>query len=260
MLMKEIVERERAVTRQQELQLELFHAARLSAVGQMAGVLAHELSQPLTAMTNSINVARRRLAMDGKDAFGATADVMGEVTQHAVRAGQIVRHIRSFVARGEAKMHIEDVSSLIKEASALAMIGTGSAQVTPRFDFDPKATLVFGDRIQIQQVLVNLIRNGVEAMAGSARRELVVRTSRLDAETVEIAVADCGAGIATEILQHLFEPFRSTKRDGMGLGLSICCSIVEAHGGRLRSGANPGGGTIFRFTLSAASNGECGAG
>jgi PAS domain S-box-containing protein len=252
LLMMEIAERERAVARQQELQLELFHAARLSAVGQMAGALAHELNQPLTAVTNSVNAARRRLAMKGKNTSDAIAAVMGEAAEHALRAGQIVRRMRTFVTYGDVEMRIEDVTKLVEEASALAMTGVGSQGVAPRFAFDRNATHVFADRTQIQQVLVNLIRNAVEAMADSARRELVVLTRLHDAKTVEISVSDSGPGVAREILQHLFEPFHSTKRDGMGLGLSICRSIVEAHGGRLRCSENPGGGTIFRFTLSAA--------
>jgi signal transduction histidine kinase len=147
-------------------------------------------------------------------------------------------------------MRIEDVPKLIQEASALA---TGGARaVKPRFAFDRNAAQVFADRIQIQQVLVNLIRNAGEAMANSAVSELVVSTRLLNVATVEISVSDRGPGIASEILEHVFEPFHSTKRDGMGLGLSICRSIVEAHGGKLRCGENPGGGTIFRFTLSAA--------
>jgi C4-dicarboxylate-specific signal transduction histidine kinase len=257
MLRREIVERERAVARERKLQLELFHAARLSAVGQMAAALAHELNQPLTAVTNSINAARRRLAIDGDDASGTIASAMGEVAEHAVRAGKIVRRMRAFVSRGAVEMRSEDVAKLIEEASALAIASAGSQHVVPSFDFDRRAARVFADRIQIQQVLVNLIRNAVEAMAASAYRELVVLTRLVDVDTVEIAVADRGPGIANEILEHLFEPFHSTKRDGMGLGLSICRSIVEAHGGRLQRDNNPGGGTILRFTLSVPlTNGE----
>jgi PAS domain S-box-containing protein len=250
MLMNEIVKRDRAVARQQELQLELFHAARLSAVGQLAGALAHELTQPLTAVTNSINAARRSLAMNGKDASRALAGLMGEVSKNALRAGQIVRRMRTFVKRGDVEMQIEDVAKLVEEATTLAMTGIGSERIAPSFDFDRNATQVFVERIQIQQVLVNLIRNAVEAMANLPRRELVVLTRRVNAESVEIAVADRGPGITEDVRKHLFEPFHSTKRDGMGLGLSICRSIVEAHGGRLRCDENPGGGTVFRFNLS----------
>jgi K+-sensing histidine kinase KdpD len=219
-----------------------------------------ELNQPLTAVTNSINAVRRRLAKNGSDASGATASVMGEAAEHALRAGKILRQIRDFVTRGDVEMRIEDVAKLIEEASTLAVMGVSSPRVAHRFDFDPGVTHVLADRIQIQQVLVNLIRNAVEAMADSADRELVVLTRLLDVETVEIAVADRGPGIGKDRLEHLFEPFQSTNRDGMGLGLSICRSIVEAHGGRLRCGENPGGGAIFRFTVSAApADGESGA-
>jgi PAS domain S-box-containing protein len=252
LLMKQIVEREGAVTRQKELQLELFHAARLSALGQMVGALAHELNQPLTAVTNSVNAARRRISYVGNTSSGAISGLLREISEHALRAGQILRRIRTFVTRDETEMRIEDVVRLVEEASALAMVGGDSPRVALRLDLDPNGMHVFADRIQIEQVLFNLIRNAVEAISEPAYSELVVRTSLLDTKTLEISVADRGPGIAKEIVQHLFEPFHSTKRDGMGLGLSICRSIVEAHGGQLHCDANPGGGTIFRFTLSAA--------
>jgi two-component system, LuxR family, sensor kinase FixL len=141
---------------------------------------------------------------------------------------------------------------MIEESSALALIGTEEIGVRARFRFDPKAERAFADRVQIQQVLVNLMRNALEAMAGSRRRELEVRTTLLGDQTVEIAIADSGPGLAKSVANHLFEPFVSTKLNGMGLGLPICCSIVEAHGGQLKSEPNLGGGTVFRFTLAAA--------
>jgi two-component system sensor kinase FixL len=119
------------------------------------------------------------------------------------------------------------------------------------FRFDPKVSRAFVDRIQIQQVLINLMRNALEALAGSVRRDLEVKTRLLDEETVEIAVSDSGPGLSQNVADRLFEPFVSTKRNGMGLGLSICRSIIEAHGGQLRSGTEPGGRTIFRFTVAA---------
>jgi two-component system sensor kinase FixL len=139
---------------------------------------------------------------------------------------------------------------MIEESTALALIGTETG-VRTSFHFDPKAEQVFADRVQMQQVLVNLMRNAVEAMAGCRRREVQVRTALLDDHTVEIAIADSEPGITKAVANHLFEPLISTKPNGMGLGLSICCSIVEAHGGWLKSEPNPGGGTVFRFTLAA---------
>jgi two-component system sensor kinase FixL len=136
------------------------------------------------------------------------------------------------------------------------LAGTSAHGVDVRFCFDPQASRAFADRIQTQQVLVNLIRNALEAMAESKRRELVPTTARLEEEAAEIAVGDSGPGLAKEIVDRLFEPFVSTKRNGMGLGLSLCRSIVESHGGRIRVSENPGCGLTFRFTLPAASGNE----
>jgi two-component system sensor kinase FixL len=141
---------------------------------------------------------------------------------------------------------------MIEEACTLALVGPPALGLQTRFLLDVNAATVFADRIQIEQVLVNLLRNGIEAMSESIRRELVVTTTRRAQEMVEVSVADSGPGIAPELIDHLFQPFHSTKRDGMGLGLSICRTIVEAHGGRIRAEQNPTGGTIFRFCLAAA--------
>jgi C4-dicarboxylate-specific signal transduction histidine kinase len=141
---------------------------------------------------------------------------------------------------------------MIEEASAFAQIGSEAFEVNVQFRFDPNASYVLANRIQVQQVLVNIIRNAFEAMANSLTGDLCVTTDRLDKDMIEIAIADSGPGLTKEVTSHLFEPFVSTKRNGMGLGLSICRSIVMAHGGRLRQEPNPKGGTIFRFTLPSA--------
>jgi PAS domain S-box-containing protein len=251
-LMMEMAERERADDRLHEVQLELFHAARLSTAGQMAAALAHELNQPLTAVANSVHAARLLLTKIEHEKTPVVREILDEASQQAVRGGQIIRRLRNFVTRGEAEKRIENLSTLIEEASALMLTGAEAHGVQVRFGFDPNATKVMADRIQVQQVLVNLLRNGLEAMAGMARRELEVTTTFVDTETIEIAVSDRGPGLPGELAEHLFEPFVSTKRDGMGLGLLICRSIVEAHGGRLWTEPNPGGGTIFRFTLASS--------
>jgi C4-dicarboxylate-specific signal transduction histidine kinase len=245
------VERVRADARAQELQLELLHSSRLSAAGQMAGALAHELNQPLTAFTNSVNAGRRMMANSAHHRIDTVRDVLDEAADQALRAGEIIRRLREFVTRGETEMRIENLPDLIREASDLASVGTGAHGVRIRLSFDPRAEAVLGNRIQLQQVMLNLIRNAHEAMAQSEWRELEVATARLDDESIEIAVADRGSGLPDEIVGHLFEPFHTTKSNGMGLGLSICRSIVEAHGGKLRYEPNCGGGAIFRVTLPA---------
>lgn len=244
----EAKERQRADVRAQELQVALLHASRLSAAGQMAGALAHELNQPLTAFTNSVNAGRRMMA-NGAHRVETIRDVLDEAAGQALRAGEIIRRLRKFATRGETDMRIERLPDLIREASDLASAGTGAHGVQVRLSFDPRAEAVSGDRIQLQQVVLNLIRNAHDAMADSERRELDVVTARLDDGSIEIAVADRGSGLSDDIVEHLFEPFHTTKSNGMGLGLSICRTIVEAHGGKLRYEPNQGGGAIFRVTL-----------
>jgi two-component system sensor kinase FixL len=178
---------------------------------------------------------------------------MDKAADQAVRAGQIIRRLRDFVARGESEHRVESVKKLVEEASALALVGAKDQGVRVRFQFDPRVTLVLADKVQVQQVLINLMRNAIEAMEVSQRRDLVVSTSMAEPGLIAISVADTGAGISPEVMSQLFQPFFTTKRHGMGVGLSISRTIVEAHGGKVDISANPGGGTVFRFTLPAVS-------
>jgi signal transduction histidine kinase len=261
-LVAEIAERERSDARLQLLQLEIFHAARVNAAGHMAAALAHELNQPLTAAINSVNAARRLIGRNNlQQSHDKVSEIMNEAVAQTLRAGQIIRRMHDFLTRGDAEKRVEDVVSMIEDAGELALTGVKNIGVKVRFCFDPNASRVLVDRIQIQQVLINLMRNAVEAMAASDRREIEVRTSLLNDETIEIAVADSGPGLSREVADHLFEPFISTKRNGMGLGLSICRSIVEAHGGKLWTRSDMHSGTIFSFTLAGVvSEGEVHAG
>jgi PAS domain S-box-containing protein len=254
-LRTEIADRERADLRLQELQAELFHATRLSAMGQMAASLAHELNQPLTAATNFVRTAQRLLRTPNRS-LAIIDEVMSDAAEQVLRAGQIVGRLRDFIAGGATEKGIESIPRMIEDACRLALAGTAGVGLEPGFDLDPDAGHAFADRIQVQQVLVNLIRNAAEALVGCRSRALLISTARLDAETVEIAVADTGHGVAPEVRSRLFEPFVSTKRNGMGLGLSICRSIIEAHGGWLRCRPNPSGGTIFSFTLRTPREGD----
>jgi PAS domain S-box-containing protein len=251
-LVAEIAERERSDARVHHLQLEFFHASRLNTAGQLAAALAHELKQPLTAATNSVNAARRLIGKNGHAIDSKVANAMTDAADQTLRAGQIIQRLRDFVARRETERRIENVAAMIEDASALALTGARMLGVQVHFCFDPLAPRAVVDRIQIQQVLINLMRNALEALADSDRRILEVRTRMLDGKTVEIAIADSGPGLTKCVADRLFEPFVSTKRNGMGLGLSICRSIVEAHGGQLRAGPGPDGGTTFRFTVAAA--------
>jgi two-component system, LuxR family, sensor kinase FixL len=249
---RDLTERQQTLRRLHELQAELSHVSRLTEMGQMASALAHELNQPLTAATNYLEVSRRLLARADCDAAKRAGAVVDDAAAQVARAAGIIRGLRDFVRKGDGERRNLPVGPLIEEASALALIGVKDSGVAVQLRIDPLLPDVAADKIQIQQVVVNLMRNAVEAMAQSKRRELVVTVMRDGAGAVEIIIADTGPGIAPEIAERLFQPFVTTKPHGMGVGLSICRAIVEAHGGALRAEANPEGGTIFRFSLPPA--------
>ncbi|PYQ25260.1 MAG: PAS domain-containing sensor histidine kinase, partial [Acidobacteria bacterium] len=245
---RDLTERQQTEARLQELQSELVHMSRLTAMGEMASALAHELNQPLSAIANYMKGSRRLLENRPDDQSALLRDAMDKAGDQALRAGQIIRRLRDFVARGESERRVENVKKLIEEASALALVGAKDLGVAVRFRFDPAVDLVLADKVQIQQVLLNLLRNAIEAMELSQKRELVIATAQSSDDTICISVADTGSGIAPEMSSQLFEPFITTKRHGMGVGL------IEAHGGRIEAVPNPAGGTIFRFILRAVSH------
>ena len=253
---RDLSERQSTEARLQELQSELVHISRLTAMGEMASTLAHELNQPLSAIANYLKGTRRLLESAGDERAATMREALDKAAEQALRAGQIIRRLRDFVSRGESEQSVESLTKLIEEASALALVGVKEHGIRVRYQFDPAVDLVLADRVQIQQVLLNLLRNAVDAMVDASRRELTIATSALSDETIEIAVADTGPGIAEEVADQLFQPFVTTKRHGMGVGLSISRTIVDAHGGTISAEANPGGGTIFRFTLRAVSKEE----
>jgi two-component system, LuxR family, sensor kinase FixL len=248
---RDLTERQQTEARLQELQSELVHISRLTAMGEMASALAHELNQPLSAIANYMKGSRRLLEGSADEKAGLLRDAMDKAAEQALRAGQIIRRLRDFVARGESERRVESVKKLVEEASALALVGAKDLGVRVRFQFDPAVDLVLADKVQIQQVLLNLLRNAIEAMEGSQKRELVVSTASGKDGMVTIGVADTGSGIAPDVTSQLFQPFVTNKRHGMGVGLSISRTIVEAHGGQIDAEPNPAGGTIFRFTLRA---------
>jgi two-component system sensor kinase FixL len=255
---RDITQRQESEARLQELQSELVHVSRLTAMGQMASALAHELNQPLLAIVGYMKGSRRLLESGGEDRLGLLRDAMDKAGDQALRAGQIIRRLREFVGRGDSERRVESVKKLIEEASALALVGTKDQGVRVRFQFDPAVDLVLVDKVQIQQVLLNLFRNAVEAMQASQRRELVISTAAGDDDMVAVSVVDTGSGIAAELMSQLFQPFVTNKRHGMGVGLSICRTIVEAHGGQITVEPNPAGGTIFRFTVRTTSGEDFG--
>ncbi|TXH31811.1 MAG: PAS domain S-box protein [Rhodospirillaceae bacterium] len=246
---RDLTERQETQQRLQELQAELIHMSRFTALGEMASTLAHELNQPLTAAASYLNGVRKLLDTGQSTDRPMIRDAVDRAAQQALRAGQTIRRLREFVARGESEPKIEELTKLVEDASALALVGAKETGARVSFHFDESVRYVLADKIQIQQVLLNLIRNALEAMQDGNRRELSISTRRIDEEMVAINVSDTGSGISPEIRDQLFRPFVTTKRHGMGVGLSISRTIVESHGGRLWVDPNPSGGSIFTLTL-----------
>jgi two-component system, LuxR family, sensor kinase FixL len=237
----------------EKVQSELVHASRLSAVGTLASALAHELNQPLTAIANYTSTGRDMVGDPAPQTLEMLREALDEAAKEAVRAGQIIRRLRDFVAKGDLDTQIMSLGTLINDATTLGLVGAREQGVNWRIDIDPDIGNVLADRVQIQQVMVNLMRNAIEAMHKSKFKELIVRACKHRENQVEISVCDTGDGLSDEMMGQLFQPFVSSKPQGMGLGLSICRTIVEAHGGKLSVERNPEGGTIFRFTLTRVS-------
>ena len=234
---RDLTERQKTEGRLQELQSELIHISRLTAMGEMASTLAHELNQPLSAISNYLKGARRILDGPAQNAPSLVAEALDKASEQSLRAGQIISRLRNFVARGKAERAVESLSKLLEEASALALVGAKDQGVKVRFDLDTSNDLVLADKVQVQQVVLNLIRNAIEAMAELPTRQLVISSAADDGSMVKVSVSDTGSGLSPDILPQLFQPFITTKQHGMGVGLSISKTIIEAHGGG--SGPNP---------------------
>ncbi|MCW3849626.1 PAS domain S-box protein [Sphingomonas sp. LB-2] len=246
---RDLSEKQAAEEHIEALRADLIHVARVSAMGTMASTLAHELNQPITAVAYYMQGLRNLMQDPKPENLPVILEALADAESEAMRAGHIVQRLREFVARGEVDKRVTDLPELIGEAAKLALIGAREKGIAVTFALDPQATPVLVDKVQTQQVLINLIRNAVDAMTGCDVRDLTV-SSRMDAGGfVRVSVADTGRGVAPEIAANLFDAFNTTKSSGMGLGLSISRTIVEANGGRIWMEPRDGGGTCFHFTL-----------
>jgi two-component system sensor kinase FixL len=249
---RDVTARRESEQRLQELQSELVHVSRVSAMGTMASTLAHEINQPLTAIANYLETAREMIGDTADAQLGEIAEAIELAAAQSLRAGHIVRRLRAFVDGGETSLELEPLDALVREATSLGLLGAHEAGVLVKTDIAPNSGQVRVDRIQIQQVIVNLIRNAIHAMESTTRKELTITTLVDEPGWITISVRDTGGGIEPGVRAKLFEAFATTKEDGMGLGLSICRTIVEAHGGRIWADGGDGDGTTFNFCIPLA--------
>ncbi len=251
---RDVTERRRAEERMCEHQAELAHSARLSTVGEMASGIAHELNQPLAAIATYVSACTRMLRADtaSRDEL---LEVMARVSAQAERAGGIIRQIRGFIRKEEPRWEALDINEVARQVTLLIEHEARRHRTPMRLELADGLPPVHGYAIQLEQVVLNLVRNGIEAMGDleAAQRELVITTSPAAGGGVELAVADRGHGISEEVINRLFDPFFTTKSSGMGLGLSISRAIIESHEGRLAAASRPEGGAVFSFVLPAHS-------
>jgi signal transduction histidine kinase len=239
-------ERERRLN---ELRSELIHVARVSELGQMVSALAHEVNQPLTAIGNYLR-AGQRLVRTGDTAKLEAA--LAKASDEATRASAVIRRLRYLIKKSDSVRRPEDLGPMLEETVSLALVAADRRSVGVELRVDPAASAALIDKIQVQQVLLNLIRNAIEAMADGLLPALVIATAPAADGMIAVSVADNGPGLVAEVRNRLFQPFVTSKSEGMGVGLSICHAIIEAHGGRIWAEDNPGGGTVFRFTVPRA--------
>ena len=248
---RDLTERQQIEQRVHELQEELVHASRLASLGEITSMVAHEVNQPLSASGTYLEVARELLASEREDRLAGGLKAIEQAAAQIRRVGETVRRIREFARKKTPDLAFEDINRIIEEANAIAAVGTKAKNIRTIFDLSALHPKTRVDRIQIQQVVMNLVRNAMDAMTDHDRRELVLQSRINEAGQVEISVMDSGPGVAEGAAKLLFTPFMTTKEDGTGLGLAICRTIVEAHGGKLWHEKSSLGGAAFKFTLPA---------
>jgi two-component system CheB/CheR fusion protein len=239
-------------TTRSEEKVQKLQADRLNSMKEMGTGLAHEINQPLAAAATYLHAAQRSLKMPSERRPASIESILGSAVEQVMWAAQIVDHLREFVSRDEPKKTFSSVHKLIEEAYELTLPIAKQSGVRGIFRLNAKDDRALVDEVQIKQVLINLMRNAIDAMSAAAKRELTISTSAAEGGMIRVDVADTGPGVPEKIKAKLFEPFVTTKTRGIGVGLSISRSIVEAHYGKISAESNPKGGTIFSFTLPLA--------
>ena len=250
---RDITEKQANMHRIGELQAELGNFSRLSAVGTMASAMAHELNQPLTAVANYLEAARDLLDEPSENDLAMVQEAVSAAAEQSIRAGQFVRRVRDYVSRGELDLRPAPLKGVIDDAAAIAKVGIEGPLARVILRMEDPGIIVMADRLQLRQVFANLIRNAIEALSGTETPQIWIYTQS-SGEEVTIEVKDNGPGLSEELLHSPFDAFQTTKASGMGLGLSICQTIIEAHGSTIAVSSEPGAGASFTFTLRVATN------
>lgn len=235
-----------------QLQTQLLQASRLTGMGEMSSALAHELNQPISAIMSYADAALHLLGSNVDPKAEKIREIIGKAAAQARRAGQIVHHLRQFVLTGEGEKTQSDLNAVIQDSLAMAMIGSPPIEPQILLKLKPALPPALIDRVQIQQVLVNIIKNAIEALAGTPQPEIIIETTvDLDGQ-LKVSISDNGPGLNAGVMERMFHPFVTTKTKGMGMGLSICRSIIENHGGKISAENARGGGAKFVFTVPSA--------
>lgn len=261
---RDVSDRVEAVRRASSLQRSLDRVSRIRTMGELSTALAHEINQPLTAVSNFAQAARRLLAEESPDIASVSA-LLEDVSREARRAGEILRRLRRMVDRGKAELRPENINEMVQEAVRVGQVAGANDGLRIAYHFSENLPPVMADRIQIQQVIINLMRNAMEALEQEGHvdlliataldgqaGEVVVRAARNSDAEVQVTISDTGPGLPEDLLDGAFEPFVTGKEDGLGVGLAICRSIIHSHGGRIWAENNPDGGASFHFTLPTA--------
>ena len=244
----DLTEALRSRERIEELQSELMQVARASAVGEMGSTLAHELTQPLSAVTGFVEASAALIDQSDTEVPARVREYMDQAVAQALRAGAVVRLLREFTSRGDTERSVEDINGVVEEICRLTTLGTAGDGLALELNLAADLPPVLIDHVQIQQVVLNLVRNSIDALRDCETRTISVATLP-KGDMVEVVVSDNGPGLPKEVRERVFEPFVSTKPDGIGIGLSICRTIVEAHGGKIAVDTGTKCGAGFRFSV-----------